>query len=148
MEAQYYCNHCSKESGEWPVSWDAFGVNYTGEASQLEKYLDHSVTGHRIGNRPVSLLKIPDKYSDYMKQTSVSGHLEIDHFGRKNIIFYYSGVIGGLYSPATQSVIREEKCFKVVKPQSEQTVHGFSFYFPTGTSNSKCKKCGVDLWDH
>ncbi|MGZ0708068.1 hypothetical protein ACWPKO_06990 [Coraliomargarita sp. W4R53] len=140
------CSECLKENGGWPYDWDVHSNNYAESYYQTEKVFNHIESGVHTGS-PVSIVEIPENYTQYMKQALASGHLEVDSGGRKNYILYYPGRIGNLFHPESGINIKEERFFKAVKPETETGVHGFSFDLKTGELNSKCQICGCDLWN-
>lgn len=147
---QIYCHPCAVKSGDLSPEFDISRINITGSSEQAEKFLDHAVTGHRSGDRKVSILRLPtvENYSGLMIDAYNSGCLEIDHLGRKNLIIYCGGVIGDKYDPLITGTVAEEKFFKAVKINSETACHGFSYNFITGATNCRCGHCSKNLWDH
>ncbi len=148
MTPIYFCRHCANKTGRYPFSWDPESNDYLNTTEHIKKYIEHSVTGARSGIEQVSLLRDPDKYTDYLRGTFGSGNLEIDRWGRRNYIALFPEVIVDKYDPSSKTVIYSERYFKAVKPDQPDEAHGFSFDLITGLHNSTCHDCGKSgIWE-
>ena len=142
------CDSCALAAGYLGSSWDIVNNNYTGQLYQVGKFFDHTITGHRPSDAPVSLLDDPsyDNYKDLMIHTLSSGYYEIDDRKRVNKGYYVGENVGSNYDPKNGSVRYKESFFKVVKFNTETGVHGFSFEPVYASPSRRCDHCHKPLW--
>ncbi len=142
----YYCRSCAISLNHIDRSYLP-SVNLTGDPSgyQLDKYLKHTQTGYYSGGS-TSLFSLPDyeNYKTYILGATISGHLEIDSFGRSNLVYWAGKEIGCCYNAVSGSVIYPESGVKVVLHQNDPKIHGFTCN-PTGLLNAFCASCGCAL---
>lgn len=142
----YYCRSCAIALGYIDRSLLP-SVDLIGDASgyQLDKYLKHTSTGY-YANGTVSLFSNPDyeNYKTYVVGTTISGCLEIDASGRKNLVYWAGQQIGCYYDPATGAVVYPESGVRVVLYRDEAKIHGFTCN-PTGAMVSRCACCSGPL---
>lgn len=149
MTSTLLCDICAVQTGIRPVSWNILTNNYTGNKDyQLEKFYDHTITGHRTSSDPVSLLDDPkyETYKGYIVNTLFSGYYEIDYRGRVNKTMYLGNKIGVNFDPKTKQPLHDEHFFKVVKWTEATGVHGYSFEQMSGSPSNFCTKCGKKLY--
>lgn len=142
MTSLIYCQECAAVRG-YPLStWDAATNNYTGIPYQQTKFADHTISGHRTGSRPVSVLRDPT-YANYirlMKETIESGFCEIDASSRLNLILRQGTDIGDKLVGG--SAVQAQDLFKAVKTDTATGAHGFSYRFPGTGIPFICLDCG------
>src|ERR1022692_1060757 len=139
----YYCRSCAIASGYIDRSLLPC-VNLTGDplGYQLDKYLKHTQTGYYSGGT-VSLFSNPDyeSYKTCVVGATISGCLEIDDSGRKNLVYWAGREIGCYYDPLSGVVKYPESGVRVVLYQNEAKIHGFTCN-PTGMLVATCACCG------
>src|SRR3972149_3632859 len=88
---KYYCHDCMKTLGLiTPMS----PTNPTATQYQLDKFLKHTTpTGNYALNSVFSDPSI-SAYSGYLVNAGASGCLEVDDYGRKNIVWIAGSPIG------------------------------------------------------
>lgn len=135
---QYYCHECALLLGKYtPLANDT--LNFTSSYYQLEKFIKHTIPINDEGI--VSVFDNPEyeQYKQFIVTTSASGSVEIDNFGRSNIIWFAGYDVGityenGLFQTTTNTI-------KVVLHDNELKIHSFpveSFNYET----KKCEHCG------
>jgi hypothetical protein len=139
--SQHYCHQCSVSIGlKLPSEPDT--LNLTGTAYQLEKYIKHtSPTGTYQVN---SIFDEPnfDSYRNYIITGTISGMLEIDDRGRKNLIWYAGEQTGVEYRNG--AFIAPANGIKIVLPEDSQCIHAFPIQGCSGTVYN-CLICGSPL---
>jgi len=132
----YYCHACAAIKG-WMNA--ASPANLTGTPYQLEKYIKHTVP---TGIYPVnSTFDDPgyETYRSYVVNTSASGCLEVDGYGRRNLIWVAGQRIGATFQSGV--LIRPDDAVRVVLYNNEWKIHTF----PTTSDHvatQRCAECG------
>ena len=136
----YYCRKCAIEIGE--ITEDIqIPENLIGTEYKLEKFIKHN---YPIEMEEIhSIFKEPNinKYSQYVINTSASGCLEIDDYGRKNLVFVAGETTG--YTFVNGELYRPDDAVRLVFFKNEDKIHAFS------TSGSvvpnTCSRCGCPI---
>jgi len=138
----YYCNSCSIITNQLIHANPA--TNFTGSFNQRytqeSKFLKHTIPGYDIKNRlKVVSLFYNDSYSSYHNNiinTALSGSIEINNSGQKNVIWITNAPIG--YAEKNGITIEQNhEAFKLVLHHDINSIHGFS----TGSLGLFYKKC-------
>ncbi|MEI6122331.1 MAG: hypothetical protein WCQ95_01760 [Bacteroidota bacterium] len=130
--SNYYCHQCAEILGFLPAN---NVLNYTGSAVQLDKFIKHTMptASYKIN----SIFQSNDyvQYKDYMVNSICSGSVEIDNFGRMNIVWIAGEKTGATY--ITGSFITDNNSVKVVKSWDCNEIHGY----PTSSDDLELKIC-------
>jgi hypothetical protein len=133
-----YCHECSAKNG-----WlGAPPSSLTGSAYQLEKFFKHTVPP--TGSGIITIFDDPSykNYAEYSVHTAVSGSLEIDAQGKRNIVWVAERTLGTLFvNGVLQGGV---DAVKIVLAHDSAKVH----LFPTasaGIAASTCAECGARI---
>jgi|APCry1669189241_1035207.scaffolds.fasta_scaffold09463_1 hypothetical protein len=130
----YYCHSCAVKLGLITPTTTA---NLTGCNYQLEKFIKHTTP---IGSYSInSIFDDPNysKYRDYTISGSLSGCLEIDDKGRKNLLWYAAEQVGLTYSGAFTV---PASGIKIVFHDNDTRIHTYPFNPP---EVKYCKECNT-----
>lgn len=138
MATTRICHSCASVEGHMPglPSGSATGTNY-----QLDKFLKHTVPPS-ASTSVISVFSSGSKYSNYIVNTMLSGAVEFDSLGRKNIVWYAGEHTGFVHVSGT--VIAPTDGIKVVLSSNAMKIHAF----PTGTQEltlDRCAQCSGPL---
>lgn len=136
LMTQYFCHECQVRLG---LMSPANPISLTGTSYQLEKFLKH--TAPTVTYLLNSIFDDPTytTYSNYIVTGSISGYLEIDHYGRKNLMWFAGERTGaeyrnGIFHAPTNGV-------KIVLPEDDAKLHAFPIV-ASPNSVDYCKSCG------
>lgn len=132
----YYCHSCNSQLG---IIVPADPASLTGTQYQLDKFIKHTAP---TGAYPVnSVFDTPryDDIKDYWLRTTASGAVEVDHLGRKNLIYFADKSTG--VTLINQQPVASGDAIKVVLPELEKKVHLYPVT-TTGMSLRTCSQCG------
>lgn len=137
--SQFYCHQCAYTNN---IIVPAEHTTLTGTYYQLVKYMKHTLPADSY--RYVSVFDNPDyeNYRDFVVTGTISGMLEVDDYGRKNLIWYAGRRTGALY--INGEYIMPANGVKIVFPEDEQKIHAYPVTSSSGTIHS-CAFCGIDL---
>jgi len=140
MEKYYLCSSCKKSTGEINTGMysDPLGSTY-----QQDKYKKHTVPTTGYDKQSVFIDFTETEYTGLIQEAVLSGSLEVDEQGRKNIIYPIREKIGVLYSKGIP--IREQDVLKVVCSTDGERVHGFTISSTT-LSTGVCKDCNNPIY--
>ena len=136
--AQYYCHQCAiSNSLVSPVSPSSL----TDTPYKAGKFMKHTAPSASVVYSINSIFNDPTykTYENHVVNATASGFLEIDDWGRKNIIWFAGSQIGveyhnGVFVAPTDGV-------KLVLPEDDSRLHAFSI----GSSplqSMLCASCG------
>jgi hypothetical protein len=136
----YYCHSCAHALGHYPAT-SPESVNLTGSNYQLQKFVKHTTpaTGGWVGKNSIYSDPTYETYKNYYVSGSLSGSLEIDAHGRKNVIWYASSSLGTGWRNGTP--VFSGDAVKIVLPEDDQKVHHFHVE-ASGYQKTLCSKCG------
>lgn len=105
----------------------------------FEKYLKHTLPPTRLeGVHSVFNVLSESRYLQFVINTSASGCLEIDEYGRKNLIYAVGETIG--FTFVNGAGYRPDNAVRLVLPLDENKRHAFS---TSGFVISRlCPRCG------
>lgn len=112
----------------------------TGSKEQLEKFVKHTAPTEIYSVNSVFDTEDAAVVRDYVVNTLVSGSVEIDAQGRKNIVWLASERTGVTFYGS--NVVAETDAVKVVLHHDAFKIHPY----PTGSgefATAKCAKCGA-----
>ena len=138
---QYFCYQCAIANNlVSPVEVDT--LNLTGSSYQLEKFIKH--TSPPTGSGYITVFDDPTykNYRNYIVTGTISGMLEIDDRGRKNLLWYggeQTGFqyIGGRYIAPVSGV-------KIVLSENSERLHAYPVEGVSGLILT-CASCGEPL---
>lgn len=127
---QYFCHECAlRESRINPLynEDDIFSTatpSLSGTTYQLDKFIKHTIPSSHPGK--VSIFTDPSysSYENYTISTSLSGGMELDDYGRTNLVWYAGQNTGftlynGVIQYPTDGV-------KVVLHDDDQLIHAYA----------------------
>ncbi len=132
--SEYYCHSCAVKLG---LITPTITTNLTGCDYQLEKFIKHTAP---TGCYSINSVFDDPSYSNYRNYTisgSLSGCLEIDGGGRKNLLWYAGEQVGLTYSGA---FVIPASGVKIVFHDDDTKIHPFPFNPP---QVKVCKSCGT-----
>jgi hypothetical protein len=132
--SDYYCHYCAVQLG---LITPTISINLTGFNYLLEKFIKHTAP---IGNYTInSVFDNPTycKYRDYTISGLLSGCLEIDGRGRKNLLWYAAEKVGLTYSG---SFVVPASGIKIVFHDDDTKIHSYPFNPP---EVKNCKNCSA-----
>jgi len=136
---QYFCHQCAI-SNKLVIPVEPF--TFTGTSYQLDKFIKHTApTGIYQIN---SVFDDPTytTYHDYIVTGTISGMLEIDDRGRKNLIWYAGRETGAEYQ--NDVFIAPASGVKIVWPEDDQKLHAYPITYSPGAINY-CQICGTPM---
>ena len=110
-----------------------------GTTYQLAKFIKHTVPDPGLPIQSVFESNSTQKYATYIVEASLSGSVEFDNKGRKNIIWAAGEPTGFQFKDG--SLMRPQDAVKVVLSTETQRIHAFPQNSTTFTSG-RCFKCG------
>jgi len=136
----HYCHSCALALGHYPAT-NPEVVNLTGSNYQLQKFVKHTTpgTGSWVGKNSIYADPTYEAYKNYYVSGSLSGSLEIDANGRKNVIWYASSSLGTCWQNGAP--VFSGDAVKIVLPEDDQKVHHFHIE-ASGYKMTACAKCG------
>jgi hypothetical protein len=138
---QYFCYRCAISNNLIsPVEADT--LNLTGTSYQLGKYIKH--TTPPTGSGFVTVFEDPtyDNYRNYIVTGTISGMLEIDNQGRKNLLWYGGEQTGFEYLDG--KYIAPVSGIKIVLSEDDQYLHAYPVEGISGVILA-CVSCGAFL---
>jgi hypothetical protein len=139
MTPTYCCHRCAAARGDL-VSIHTGSLLETDY--QLGHYMKHAVPDARFNVQSVFGSPSTQAYENYIVSSSLSGSVEIDDRGRKNIIWAAGKEIGFRYE---NGVLKHpEDVVKVVLSTDSGKIHAYS-QSSTQFSGSHCVVCGNDV---
>jgi hypothetical protein len=132
--SDYYCHSCAVKLG---LITPTITANLTGSNYQLEKFIKHTAPTGRYSINSVFDDPNSSKYRDYTISGSLSGCLEIDGGGRKNLLWYAGEHVGLTYSGAFTV---PASGVKLVFHEDDTKIHSYPFNPP---EVKHCKECGA-----
>lgn len=132
--SDYYCHACAVKLG---LIMPALTTDLTGCDYQLEKFIKHTAP---TGSYSINSVFDDPKYAEYKDYTisgALSGCVEIDNRGRKNLLWYAGKRVGLTYSGAFTV---PASGVKIVFHDNETKIHTYPFNPPKA---QRCKECGV-----
>jgi hypothetical protein len=135
----YYCHQCAKQKGliEDPPAGKKVRSQYQYDKHEKHTQIDSSYRLQSIFSDPSTFV-----YADYMVSTMMEGAVEIDDFGRKNLIWCAGKQTG--FRVEAGNMIRPTDAVKVVLSSASSSVHAYpenSTSFDAG----KCAECGKPI---
>lgn len=136
-----YCNSCAAKRALLP-GYDPGLTNLTGSAVQLQKYLEHTVTGRRTG-QIVSVFSDPsyDSYKGLFLSTVHSGSYHCDDRGRESLVLVMGKDCGFSWDDRNKAIRYSEDAVRVVCYRDETKVHQYS-QNSTAFTPARCLDCG------
>lgn len=134
-----YCHGCAAKNGWLPVA----PSNLTGSAYQLDKFAKHT-SPPSAESFIVSIFNDSsyEAYAQYCVDTVISGCVEVDGQGRRNIVWVATREVGSLFvGGVLQGGV---DTVKLVLPHDPAKVH----LYPTSSAeivSSKCTECGAAI---
>ena len=131
----YYCHKCAAVHG-----YLGFDVGTLTDTSyQLGKYMKHTVPDPNLATQLVFNSPSTQAYENYVVSSSLSGSVEIDDGGRRNVIWAAGNAIG--FKQEHGVLKHPEDCVKVVLSTDTGRIHAYS-QSSTEFSGSNCDDCG------
>ena len=140
--SKYYCHECARNLGLIvPVDSSTLEANPGGKYPydyQWEKYVKHTVPTEIYSINSVFLNSTWNSYQHHMVSAMASGCLEIDDWGRKNLILFAGSTTGmqynnGMFASTCSGVM-------AVLTENSTMVHAFPCNFHP--ESRSCEKCG------
>ena len=132
---KYYCSTCAAKRGYLSaVTSSLLKNNY-----QLDKYIKHTVPNPSYPVQSVFDSASTQAYQNYIVSASLSGSVQIDDQGRKNIIWIAGKKIGFKYENG--KIQHPENCVKVVLSTDSGSIHAYS-QSSTEFFGAVCSDCG------
>jgi len=139
MTATYYCHGCAADRGNL-VSIQTGSLLDTDY--QLGRYMKHTVPDPKYNVQSVFQSASTQAYEDYIVSSSLSGSVQVDGRGRKNIIWAAGREIG--FRCENGVLQHPEDVVKVVLSTDSGKIHAYS-QSSTQFSGSCCTDCGKDV---
>ena len=137
--AQYYCFDCRILLGLLPP---INSVSLTGTPYQLARYIKHTAPTGTYSVNSIFVDPTYITYSNYIVSGIVSGFLEIDYYGRNNLIWFAGELTGAEYHNGV--FVAPTNGVKIVLPEDETKLHAFPILANPGTVNY-CVSCRKPL---
>jgi len=136
---QYFCHECQMLLG---LVSPANPISLTGTNYQLERFIKHTAPTGTYTINSVFADPTYTTYANYIVSGSVSGFLEIDDYGRKNIIWFAGEHTGAEFRNGV--FIAPTNGIKIVLPENAAWIHAFPL---TGNPDAinYCDSCGKPL---
>lgn len=138
--ADYYCHSCAVSES---IVVPEIPQNLSGSDYQLDKFLKHTAPStvypgvNSIFDNPTY-----DSYKDFIVTTLASGSVQIDDYGRTNMVWYAGSGIGATYEDGAFTTHTDS--VKVVLHDDELKIHAF----PTASNvleSKTCLSCGKEI---
>jgi hypothetical protein len=110
-----------------------------GTTYQLSKFINHTMPNPNRRVQSVFDSASTQKYASYIVEASLSGSVEFDDKGRKNIIWAAGEPTGFQFKNGR--LIRPQDAVKVVLSTETQLIHAFP-QNSTTFSSARCLSCG------
>jgi hypothetical protein len=136
---QYFCRECQMLLG---LVSPANPISLTGTNYQLGRFIKHTAPTGTYSLNSVFDDPTYTAYSNYIVSGSVSGYLEIDDYGRKNIIWFAGEHTGAEFR--NEVFIAPTNGVKIVLPEDDTKIHAFPLKASPGSINY-CDSCGKPL---
>ncbi len=136
MASSYYCHKCAASLGHLSRAYtsEPLGTTY-----QLAKFIKHTVPDPKFRIQSVFESGTTQKYAAYIVEASLSGSVELDDKGRRNIIWAAGEPTGFLFKSG--ALVRPQDAVKVVLSTETQRIHAYPQNSTTFTAG-RCLKCG------
>jgi hypothetical protein len=118
-------------------------VTLTGTSYQLEKFIKHTAPTRGYSLNSVFSESSYEQYRDYVVTTTVSGSVQIDDWGRTNLLYVAGSGIGATYENGHLSIPADTVV--VVFHDNAWKIHAF----PAGSDSfqhSICQNCGAPIF--
>ena len=136
MSSVYYCHNCAAKRN-YLAPFQTTSLLDT--PYQLGNYMKHTVPDARYSIQSVFRSTSTEAFADYVVNSSLAGSVELDDFGRKNIIWSAGKDIGFRYE---QGVLKHpEDVVKVVLSTDSGRIHAYS-QSSTQFTAARCDDCG------
>jgi hypothetical protein len=133
----HYCHDCAIRIGHIaPI--DASVPSLTGSQYQLKKFIKHTAPEKYDGLISIFFSDEYAKYRDFSISGSLSGNLEIDTLGRRNLVWYAGRDIGFTYQDGIYQVPND--AVKVVLPEDAGKIHAYPVNYELQYFE-KCREC-------
>lgn len=132
----YYCHSCASKLGHLNP---AYTTQPLGTTYQLGKFMKHTVPDPTLDIQSVFDSADTQKYADHIVQASLSGSVEFDDLGRRNVIWAAGEQTGFQY--ANGNLVQPQDAVKVVLSSETGRIHAY----PQNTTNfstAPCADCG------
>ena len=137
----HYCHDCAIRLGHLaPI--DASLPSLTGSNYQFLKFTKHTAPQKYDGVISVFFWDQYPLYRDFSISGSLSGNLEIDTLGRKNLVWYAGRDIGFTYKNGVYEIPND--AVKVVLSEDPAKIHTFPVNYELQYFE-KCRECGNTL---
>ena len=136
MAKRYYCHKCAQQLG---LTNDLPTGKVIQTPYQYNKYLKHTVEGSTYRIHSIFSDPSTSAYADHIVNAMCEGAVEIDDFGRKNIIWCAGRHTGFRYESG--KLIRPSDAVKVVLSSDINLVHAFPENSTTFNTEA-CSECG------
>ena len=136
MPKRYYCHRCAKqlELINDPPTGKVVQTQY-----QYNKHRKHTVADSTQAIQSIFSDPSTSTYADHIVNTMLEGAVEIDDFGRKNIIWCAGRHTGFRYESG--KLIQPSDAVKVVLSSDTNLVHAFPEN-STAFNTETCSECG------
>lgn len=139
---EYYCHECAISTGVIDTI-EAEKLNLTGTSYQCGKFMKHTApTGTFLEKNSIFVDPTYKNYRDNVITGSISGMVEIDERGRKNIIWHAGKVTGVMLVNGVY--VAPEDGVKIVLSENEEKIHAYPISGIVGLVR-KCQRCGTKL---
>ena len=140
----YYCHTCALKLGIYAPPADPASINLTGSCYTLTKFIEHTVPASGSYKKVSSIYSDPtyDTYKNYYVSGSISGSLEVQSDGKKNLIWHAHEALGPAYE--TGSFKFSGEAVKIVYPEDTGKLH----HFHVDANNyalEVCANCGCTI---
>jgi hypothetical protein len=131
---EYFSHDCAISRG---LVCPACPASLTGTQYQLDKYIKHTrpTANYRINS--IFDASSIQAYSGFIINTSASGCVERDDYGRMNMVWVAGSPVGKTIQNGLP--ILQNDAVKVVLPENAERMHAF----PTGSSDLQIRYCIV-----
>lgn len=137
--SQYYCLECRHLLG---LVLPASPVSLTGTMYQQAVYTKHHAPTGTYDRYSVFDDPTYEKYAGYIVTGSLAGYLEIDYYGRKDLIWYSGERTGAEYRRGV--LVAATSGIKIVWVESEAWIHAYPIQATPGLIQY-CHTCGKAL---
>lgn len=140
----YYCHTCALIDGIYTPPCDPTLINLTGSAYTLRKYVEHTVEASGSHKTINSIYADPTygTYKDYYVSSSLSGSVEVQADGKKNLIWHAHQSLGPAFE--TGSFKFSGEAVKVVFAENTGKLHHFHVN-ANDYATAVCAKCGCAI---
>jgi len=121
----YYCHYCAVRAGVYAQPGDPSAINLTGSAYTLRKFIEHTVAASGANKTINSIYADPtyDAYRNYYISASLSGSVEVQPDGKKNLVWHAHQSLGPAFK--TGSFKFHGETVKVVYAENTGKLHHF-----------------------